>query len=364
MTLAEQARAGRLTVLLPTRNRPHNLKNQFRLFTRAGYPTVVADSSDDASWAAVKEALPPGVAIERYPSETTLFAKLAQASAAIETPFVLLAADRKIALPDAVGDALAFLERQNAVAAAGYVLGFENNQRDIDIYRVAFFTPSIREADPLQRHYHLMRRYQPWVFSLFRTEVLRAAAEFAQSLAGGIFQEVGFVSAVALQGKMARLPSIFTLETPERSFRALHDRDPFHWFLHDSRAFFRQYARYREALAAFIAARAIAVPAGTDLRQLLDTVHGVWLHFNFDNGTLNQAARFQLGQSVPPVEPPSPPRPRRSIDSGDIVRARRPAGRYLWRREVIEAGPEVRISLAEIERTERQLDLYFAPASL
>jgi len=357
---AEPARATRLTALIPTRNRPHNLANQFRLFMPAGYPMAVADSSDDASWAAVKEVLPAGIAVERYPTDTTLFVKLAQASAAIETPFTLLAADRKIAFPEAVDDALAFLEQENAfAAAAGYVLGFEPNQDDIDIYRVAFFTPSIREDDPLQRHYHLMRRYQPWVFSLFRTEVLRAAAQFAQSLAGGIFQEIGFVSAVALQGKMARLPTVFTLETPERSFRALHDRDPFYWFLHDSRSFFEHYFRYREALARFIAERSIAPPAGTDLRQLLDTIHGVWLHFNFDNGTLNQAARFQLGDVVPPLAPPAAPRPRAVIEAGDLVRPRQPVGRYLWRREVIDSGPEITISRAEIARAEKQLDLYF-----
>ena len=47
-----------------------------------------------------------------------------------------------------------------------------------------------------------------------------------------------FMNALVMQGRVARLPYIFTLQTVEQSFNRLRDIDPLYWFLHDSRSFF------------------------------------------------------------------------------------------------------------------------------
>ena len=352
-----------LTAIIPSRNRPHNLAGQLRLFETYEAPcaVIVADSSD-ADEAARVRAARGRAQYQAYAPEMTLFDKLAKVVATVETPFVLLAADRKITFPHAVDAALAhLLQHEDHVAAAGYVIGFGAREEDIDINRVIFFTPTIGEDDALQRQYHLMRRYQPWQFSVFRIAPLATALKQAMSVAGAVFQEVMFMNAMALQGKMARLPNILSLQTTERSFHPLRRNDPVYWFLDDSRSFFRHYLYYRNSLARFISDRGIPTPAGTELHQLLDTVHAVWLHYNFNGGVLNYATRLLLGEPLPPLPHPRPPVAWREVAHDDVVQVGCGQRRYVWRREVLNAEPkdEISISSGEMGRIGRQLDSYF-----
>src|SRR5437870_5667126 len=86
-----------LTVVVPTRNRPHGLLGQLRLFETCHPVTVVvADSSDPEQAAAVRAAAQGRADYRTYAPELTLYDKLAEAVATVETPFVLLVSDRKI----------------------------------------------------------------------------------------------------------------------------------------------------------------------------------------------------------------------------------------------------------------------------
>jgi glycosyltransferase domain-containing protein len=216
-------------VLLPTRNRPHNIPGQLLLFAKRDLPVIVADSSDGDKAQAIGAASHHRAQFLSYPPAIPFFDKLADAVARIDTPFVLLAADRKITFPHAAEAALVFLQQhEEYVSAQGFVIGFGTHDDDIDINRVVFFTPTIDDADPLWRPYHLMRRYQSRQFSVFRLKPLIAAISQARTVCGAMFQEVMFMNALVLQGSG---------RAPEEHFHAA-----------DRRAVIQQTAGDRSAL--------------------------------------------------------------------------------------------------------------------
>jgi glycosyltransferase domain-containing protein len=351
-----------LTVLLPTRNRPHNISGQLRLFAKHNLKVIVADSSDPDSAEAIRTTSKDSAQFLSYSPETTFFDKLADAISQIKSPFVLLASDRKITFPHAVESALRFLqEHEDYVSAQGYVVGFDIHGSDFDINRIVFFTPSIEESDPLWRHYHLMRRYQSRQFSLFRLQPLISAISKARMVDGVMFREIMFMNALVLQGKVARLPNIFTLQFIEKSFSPLREIDPLYWFAHDSHSFFQHYARYRSSLAKFIVDNNMANHTRHDLNHLLDTIHSVWLKFNFDSGIMNFATQQLLDGKTLNLPPPQSPLPWQRIRRKDVVHYRRGKGRYIWRTNVLNAEPrsEIHISSGEIKHVESQLDLVY-----
>ena len=320
---------------------------------------IVADSSDPDSAERVRAAIPGFVHYRALETELNLYDKLEAVLSTVETPFVLVASDRKITFPHAVNQLMAHLRtHQDHVAAAGYIVGFTTHDDAIDINRVVWFTPTIDDDDPLQRHYHLMQRYQSWAFGAFRTAPLLRAVAQARRVTGAVFQETMLMNALALQGKMARLPIVLSLQSEEKSFHLPKRNDPFFWFLDDIGSFFRHYARYRRALTRFIRELCVAAPPDHDLDQLVDMVHAVWLHRNFDDGRLNHAARLLLGDALPPLPGPGTRHPWRPPADGDAVRSG--ARRYIWRDEVLRAEPkgEIHISKAEMDRVAMQLDVY------
>jgi glycosyltransferase domain-containing protein len=350
----------RLTVIIPTRNRPDNLPGQLRLLRRAPYPVVIADSSDPDNAARIRAMAGDFAAYRALPSDLTLYDKLAQTLRGIETPFVAVLSDRKITFPHALDALLAHLvAHEDHVAAQGYIVGFAAHPNTLDINRVIWFTPTIGDDDPLQRHYHLMQRYQSWAFGVFRSGPLLRAVQQAQRVEGAVFQETLMMNAVALQGKMARLPVILTLQSEERSFHPPKRNDPFHWFLDDIGSFFRHYLRYRNALADFIRELGISPPPNSDLDQLVDMIHAVWLSRNVDDGVLNHAARLLLGDAMRPLSGPEVRIPWCEPRWRDIIR--RGARRYIWRHALLHAEPrsEIVISKGEMKRVMAQLDVYF-----
>jgi glycosyltransferase domain-containing protein len=350
----------RLTVILPTRNRPANLPGLVRLFERVPYPLVVADSSDPEHAASIRALVPATQRYRAIAPELNLYDKLELVLRTVETPFVLVVSDRKITFPHAIDPLLDHLiAHEDHVAAMGYIVGFTAREDTIDINRVIWFTPTIADDDPLQRHYHLMQRYQSWAFALFRVGPLLKAVMQARCVEGPVFQETLMMNALALQGKMARLPIVLSLQSEERSLHPPRRNNPLYWFVDDIGSFFRHYLRYRGALTDFIREVGIRPPPNSDLDRLVDMVHAVWLRRNFDDGVLNHAVRLLLGDAIAPLSGPDARVEWRRRSYRDIVR--RGARRYIWRDEVLRAEPrsEIQISRDEIKRVNAQLDIYF-----
>jgi hypothetical protein len=296
------------------------------------------------------------------PPEQTLYDKLDLVLGGIDTPFVALIADRKITFPHAIDALLAHLvAHDEPIAAIGYILGFTPHPDTIDINRIIWFTPTIGDDDPLHRHYHLMQRYQSRAFGVFRIAPLRRAVALARRVEGALFQEILLMNALVLQGRFARLPTILTLQGEERSFQPPTRNDPLFWFVDDAGSFARHYLRYRSVLTEFMRELGIAAPAGSHLDQLVDMVHAVWLHRNFDDGLLNHATRLLLGDAIEPLSALRTHHPWREPESDDIVEQGRL--RYVCRNAVLRAEPanEIRISRDEMARVMRELDAYLAP---
>jgi hypothetical protein len=98
-----------------------------------------------------------------------------------------------------------------------------------------------------------------------------------------------------------------------------------------------------------------------DLNHLLDTIHSVWLKFNFDSGIMNFATQQLLDGKTLNLPPPQSPLPWQRIRRKDVVHYRRGKGRYIWRTNVLNAEPrsEIHISSGEIKHVESQLDLVY-----
>ena len=138
---------------------------------------------------------------------TRVIDKWTQVVDGIKTPYVVMTPDDDITFPHAIEAALeALIDKPNYAAAHGYVLRFGAHHNHFDIHGVFSFTPSISDDDPLRRHYQLMRRYQPFIWAVFRTPVFSAALHSAAIVEGAIFQEVMFMSTAVLYAKVMRLP--------------------------------------------------------------------------------------------------------------------------------------------------------------
>jgi glycosyltransferase domain-containing protein len=396
-----------LTVILPTHNRPGYCAAQLRFFRDCGltHPIVVADSSDPADAQAVRDACAGVARYLRFDPSIVVSKKLARTLRTIETPFVVATPDDDVTFPHAIDAALAHLQQNPDFAAAhGYVLHFGAHGDDFDIHHVSGFTPTIAHEEPLQRLYYLIRRYQPFIWAVFRTDAFAAAMNAASGVEGLIFEELTFAATAALGGKIARLPVVFSMRGMEESTGRLDRVHPFFWFLQDSRTFFAGYAAYKSklllqlrrkalgtkplrvrlalwkralfsgltsvrrhgragipSLRRLVRNRGFAFPEGADLEQVVDMIHGIWLAEQVDFGILNHTVRRLLGDPLPPISVPPVRAEWREPAEGDEVHASPSRGRhYVWRREVLAAEPreEIAITPDEMARVERELDCY------
>lgn len=352
-----------LTVILPTRNRANVVVATLRLFEAAGvrHRIIIAESSDTPDRSLEQAAARVGAIVRRYPADVGLYDKLADVAASVTTPFVLAVPDKKPTLAYGIDDLLSHLQRHaDHVSAAGYVLRYGIQGSDIDIYRVHIFVPSVADPNPLWRLFEMMRRYQPSAFAVFRTDALLACAKQASLVRGLLFQEIMFMNALVLQGKVARVPVVFGLHGPERSHSPIAQRDPMYSFLADGRSFFEHYRSYCEALATFVRQLGIRIPEGVSLTRLLDLIHASWLGSNIDVGKINYVVQGLLAGDVTSLVEEADWPGSRPIGPRDRVH-HRPMRRHIWRDAVLNAEPreEIRIADRDIDEVNRALDIVF-----
>jgi glycosyltransferase domain-containing protein len=356
-------RTDELTTVLATRNQPSAVLAQLRYFDRSGLggAVLVADSSDEATVDAVRDACGDAADYRHFDPETSLHDKLAEAVSAVETPYVLLCPDKKITFTHATELLVRYLtEHDDYVAAVGYVVRYYESPEEVDINHIFLFAPSIADDDAPRRHYHLMRRYHPSLWAVFRTEALANALAQSRLMNGNLFQEIMFMNGIVAQGKIARLPLVFSLHGQDTT--RLSQSHPLYWFCRDSDSFFRNYVRYRNTLAEFMQGYCRKQEMQQhDLREIIDAVHAVWLQREFDNGVLNYSAQLLLGEKLAPLPDARQSPPRLEPDGNVVMRSQQGKRLYIWRRDVLLAEPrdEISISPDELQRVEDQLDLYF-----
>jgi glycosyltransferase domain-containing protein len=329
------------------------------------HPLLIVDSSDRETAEAIR-AQCSGAADYSFCDPTVDVAqKYLHAAEAVATPFMVMLPDDDVTFPHAIDASLVHLaEHADYVAAHGYVLRFGMHGDHVDVHSVFSYTPTIDAERPLYRHYELMRRYQPFTWAVFRTEIFALAVAGAAATQGTVFQELAFMSRAILKGKVARLPLVFAMRGMEESLDPAIETDPFLHFLHDSRSFFSRYAAYRNALAAFIRADPRlqdGLPATTALDHVLDLNHATFFGRVVNTGMINYQARLLLGDPLPPIdlEPQWPG--WRAPGSSDLTRLSQLGNRhYIWRQSVLKAEPrdEIFITEEEIETVEKQFDTY------
>jgi glycosyltransferase domain-containing protein len=353
-----------LTALLPTRNRPDECTRQLRFLrgNEFAHRIIVLDASEPENAAAVHSACSGIAEFRHFGPEYRMADKLAAAATDVATPYVVLIPDDDIVLPQAIADAIAFLESHpDFVVAHGYFVGFRAHDGEIDVHQVIGFTPSIVDEPPLYRLYNLFRRYQSFYWGVFRTGNFRAAVTAACAMQVVAFRELTVMSAAILQGKVARLRSVYALRGPVKSHAAIHQSHPLFFFLRDAQKFFDNYVLFRDGIAAFIRRNGIATPPGVQLEQLLDLVYAAFLGREVDTGVINHAVQLLLGEPLSPLQSDQQAPDRREPAEGDVAhRSADRDRRYIWRRQVLAAEPrdEIAISGEDMARVERQLEYY------
>ena len=353
-----------LTALVPTRNRPLHCARQLHFLreNKFTHRIIVLDASEPENSEQVRRSCSGVAEFRHFGQEFRMADKLAAAVVDVRTPYVILIPDDDIVLPHAIADAMSFLDNHaDFVVAHGYFIGFRAPEKDVDMYHMIGFTPSIIDEEPLRRHYNLLRRYQSFYWGVFRTEIFRSAVTMACTMDVVVFRELTVMCTTILQGKVARLPSVYALRGTEKSHAALHQSHPFFFALRDARDFFRNYVLFRDQIAAFIRRTAIETPPGVQLEQLLDLTYGTYLGREVNVGMINHAVEILLGDPMPPIEIDPPAPSWQEPTDGDLVhRSKSGNRRYVWRKRVIEAEPrdEIAIAVDEIERVEHQLEFY------
>lgn len=358
-----------LTIVIPTRNRSELCGSLVRFLRKCGLscPILVTDSSDPDHARKNQEACHATASdYHHYGPDVAFYDKLIDSLNRVKSPFVVLLPDDDIPLPHALEECATFLSGHDDYAAAwGYVADYALHEGQLDIFRVHWFTPSIDDATAFERVYHLVRRYQPFFWAVFRAEALAQSLNEARDAGRVVFQELTMTLTAAMQGKIARLPVIYSLRGAEPSSYDRAKVEPLFGFIDDAASFIGEYAGYRDRMASF-ARRHLGDGAESQLcnctiEQFLDLVHGIGLARELDPGPLNYTVQRALGAPLPqiPVQQDWPG--WRDPSGGDAVHASAIAGRrYIWRQDVLEAEPrsEIMISHDEIARVERQIENY------
>jgi hypothetical protein len=135
----------------------------------------------------------------------------------------------------------------------------------------------------LRRVYHLIRRYQPFFWSVFRTDKLLTALRHARTSGIVFFQEMTFMATIVVLGKFTRLPCIYTLRGTEESLTSRAQSHPFFALLDDSDGFFSNYHRYRESLAVLIEAKSEPlVLSPKQVRHFINLLHTIYFRPDLD----------------------------------------------------------------------------------
>lgn len=354
-----------LTIIIPTRNRPTHCAAMVNFLKRQNvpYPIVVADSSNSEFAEKLRNLCPPGTDIRSSDPSGAIVDKFIAAVDGVETPLVVLVPDDDVTFLHAIEQCAKYLnENPDAVAAHGYVLDFGIHEETFDIVRVRWFTPTVGEDDPLHRLYHLLRRYQPFMWAVFRKQALLTALRRSQEASMIVLQEMTVMGTAALLGKVARLPCIYSLRGMEESLSPLSQTNPFYSLIDNSDNFFAHYGRYHDLLTRFIERdiRPISCPPD-QLRHTLNLIHVISFGLELDLGTTNRIVEELLSASRPSVKVPPQWAGFRAPQPSDIYGPPDAGGRRcLWRKKLLEAEPrdEIVIAADERARIERALEFY------
>lgn len=245
------------TMVVLTFNRPTLVKAllAFLGLSHPHFRIIVLDHGDAKSQAlnarVIAESQLINVEHLRFSDNLDLRDVLVDGLSAVDSEFSSIFPDDDIPHIQGIEASVRYLaSHPRYVAAQGYVLSFTEQSRHIRIHDVADFVPSFVGDNPLSRLLQLSRRFQPVIFAVYRTEVLKWSHRRLKGLstANVLFRELFHASLIAFKGDIARVPEIFMLRRITGSYLDRRHIHPVYQMIDSPATLASEYAYFRDQL--------------------------------------------------------------------------------------------------------------------
>jgi glycosyltransferase domain-containing protein len=243
------------TLVIPTYNRPAMLKRLVRYYERRApeMNLLVLDSSRLETAAQNAQTLAfygERLRHETFPETTPPAMKLRDGLERVQTRYVSFCADDDIVFPDALPNAIAFLEgHPEYVSAHGRYLNFQERRFDNIRVWLEYGGPGNEAGHPGARIFRLLQRYESLFYGLFRTPDLRQIFEGVARQPSLHYQELFQSVAALIKGKVHRFQQIYAARQSGPAAEPEREKwQTYYWFAENSSEFVQHYLAYRDTL--------------------------------------------------------------------------------------------------------------------
>lgn len=206
-----------ISILLPTQNRPYQLKRALKFYKNELLSGVihVIDSSDTENKIRVKKIIKDSslkIVFYDYEYGTPPHKKLGETLSNLDAEFFLMMADDDFIFPAAILKCVQFLSLNTDYSAAhGRSYTFSVSKRKkVNIFR--YLQHHIDMPDPTVRFKHHMSDWSTTAYSVQRTENVKAIFAILKRFEGDIrSQELIWYAINVIRGKIAKLDTIYML---------------------------------------------------------------------------------------------------------------------------------------------------------
>ena len=274
-----------LTIIIPTYNRPHELKRLLLYLDKSNLniSICILDSSEIHKKKINKQTIcalrSSNLKIEyfEYPPDIPAFDKYKKGILHANTKYVMFCADDDVPFLPTLECSVSFLQTHpDYVAVHGYYLNFSlEDQQDskIQIQHLLYASDSIEDESYLVRITQLFEKYEALFYAVCRLDVLQKAFTFIQSVQTTLWQELILAAAIVIQGKVKRLPSFYYARSTGESSEFINWH-PHEIFSRDPSLFFQDYLAYRAALFNGFSEKFETAHA----KRVFDLAHMVYIH--------------------------------------------------------------------------------------
>ena len=248
--------SSRLTILVATYERPLLLKQQLAYLSHSEVTAqvIVLDSSADNSAGQNREAADTaGFEYSRHSQEISVFSKLAVGLQAVETPYCVVLADDDFLRMTALDEIVDCLDRApDHSAAHGLYFEFHADEDTVHIRNLVYSRAHLQQQSGTGRLRALLSDYEALTYAVSRTDSARQAFSLAARQSSTLGQELLESTAIAVSGKVARLPILSHGRRAGSSLGYLRAH-PLDWLAVEPQGLFQAYGPYRDAVLGMLA---------------------------------------------------------------------------------------------------------------
>ena len=251
-----------LTVVIPTKNRPDFLSRLLHYYadTRSPYSILIGDSSDPEILEETQSVIQDfrGTlqvnhrsypTYEGYPSDLGLTETLSDLLEHVATKYVVLVADDDVVIPDAIAEAVRFLELHSdysAVHGKAALCGLSGRVQGDVKWIQPYPMPQITGLTALERLRSHFRTGRPTEFSVKVTQQMRRHWQMRRALGmNNRFGELLVSCLGVIQGKVHHMDRLYMVRQGHPGMRS---RNPAIEELITNPAWSEQYVRFRDTL--------------------------------------------------------------------------------------------------------------------